>query len=408
MAIKPYYKLLSILYIFTIFTVLLGQLGSIPVGGSIGIYASDIAVSLLVVVWIGSLRAHNFKRMFMLHEVLLFMFLAVALVSLINSMVSVSSDIFIVGVSYWARLVFYSLLLPIEYDIWKFTKKDHFWSLALAVTAFGVLGILQFLLFPDFSQFVEHGWDPHYYRVLSTFFDPNFAGLWLSFGVLFVLDRWYTASNTRLQKNIIYLFVSILLIALVLTFSRSTYLAFGIGLTVFSFIRDKRILIVMGIFGLLAFTFIPRVQTRIIGALTIDETASYRIDDYQKTLGIVVDHPLLGVGYNTFRNAQFEYGYFRNGRGVNDDGGHAGAGADNSFLFTLATMGIVGLLSLLIFGLSLFSAVKKSSQNAYLLSSLVAFIIHAQFVNSLYYTWMLAWFLGTTGLYLKISTYHEA
>ncbi|MCA9390579.1 O-antigen ligase family protein, partial [candidate division WWE3 bacterium] len=198
-------------------------------------------------------------------------------------------------------------------------------------------------------------------------------------------------------------------IAVVITFSRSSYIAFIAAVGLLGTIKSRKLLLLFIAFALASFIFIPRVQTRVIGALEIDETAKVRLEVYDRTFAIIAEDPWFGVGFNAFRYAQDREGYFRDERGVNDYGGHAGAGSDSSILFILATTGIPGLILFLSFGITvLFDSIKmyldKNLPDRFRLYaltvgvSLVALFIHTQFVNSLFYTWIMEWYWVILGL----------
>lgn len=402
MVITRYNKAMYILCVLFIVSIFLGQLGRFPIEQFGTLYVGDLFAFLMCLFWLLKVVKSAKTRIFALYEIYLFVLWGVSLISLISAFSWADVSTVLVGFSYWIRFVVYSGLILVARDTFRPSGRSIVGALVWLGVLFAVVGLLQFVLFPDFSSFVTHGWDPHYYRVLSTFFDPNFAGIFMSLSFLFIIDCLY-GKNTyeRFQKLALVLGFTILLVAIVLTFSRSTYLAFASGITVFSIMKDKRIFVAMSLLALCAFIFIPRVQVRVIGAITIDATASIRIEDYAKTIAIIADNPLLGVGFNTYRAAQSSYGYFRDDRGVGYYGGNAGAGADNSFLFTLATMGVVGLFAFVAFGIALSRSALTVPHKTYILSSIVAVFVHAQFVNSLYYPWVIAWLALTIGPYLS-------
>ena len=91
---------------------------------------------------------------------------------------------------------------------------------------------------------------------------------------------------------------------------------------------------------------------------------------------IIKEKPILGVGFNTLR-------YYQKNLPENQ----AGAGLDNSWLFVLATSGALGFLGYLgIWGKAL-----NKFKNPLVVSSLFALFVHAFFVNSLFYPWVMAW-----------------
>jgi O-antigen ligase len=150
---------------------------------------------------------------------------------------------------------------------------------------------------------------------------------------------------------------------------------------------------------MLIFTiFVPKVKDRVIGGFTIDVTAQARIESWQNALEIAKDHPFLGIGFNNFRFAQSDYGFFNYPQTGNE---HSGAGSDSSFLTILATSGILGFV---IFIASLTVVLYKSfllRKNFLAFATFVSFIsiiIHSQFVNSLLFPLIMIWLWFLAGL----------
>lgn len=399
-------KIINLLFRIFLCTIVLGQLGriSLPGGGEGALYLSDFVLVGLIMTWL-FWRIVIIKKLFLTPiDLLILLFISVTFVSLILALNWAQPNQIIVASFYWVRLVAYLLVSRITLDLAK-TRKFTKEIITLS-TIFAVAGLMQFWFFPDFSKYVQHGWDPHYYRVLSTFFDPNYAGLFLTFGFLFTLNQIYPIKKSVTPRQLWLLTaLTTIGVAMVLTFSRSTYLAFLIGLMVFAFFKDKRIIIATLILGLIVFISIPRVRTRVIGALNLDQTAKLRLVDYQKSWKIIEDNVLFGVGFNTLRYAKEEYGYFRNDRGVSQPSGHAGAGADNSLLFIWSTSGIVGLTAFLsVLGIMSYY-MWRSKNRAVGLGLILAWLVHGQFVNSLFYTGLLGWAFVIIGIYLNP---HEA
>jgi len=105
---------------------------------------------------------------------------------------------------------------------------------------------------------------------------------------------------------------------------------------------------------------------------------------------------VIGVGFNTFRYAQQDYGIFE----IGETGGNSGAGTDSSFLLVLATTGVFGFLIFL--AGYLFPLFQK--KNAFYLPMLAAFsalFMQSQFINALFYPQIL--FLWLT--FLMIFNY---
>ena len=95
----------------------------------------------------------------------------------------------------------------------KYTKyiKEYF---VLSIIANIIFGLIQYFIWPDFTVFSSLNWDPHLYRLVSTFFDPTFTGLIYSFFLIFLYFQ--KPSRARI------LLMAITYLGLALTYSRSS------------------------------------------------------------------------------------------------------------------------------------------------------------------------------------------
>ena len=283
--------------------------------------------------------------------------------------------------------------------------------LILASLILGILGLVQFVLFPDFSKMVEHGWDPHYYRVLSTFFDPNYVGGFFVLSLVLILGLHFFEPEKKINW-FHFITTGIIFVAVILTFSRSTYLMLIVSVGLLGLIKSRKLLLVGLLSFILAFLLIPRVQERIYGAIVnIDESAKARFTSWENGITIAKDNFLTGVGYNTYRYAQIRYGFIDSWD--LEAGGRSGAGVDSSLLLILATTGIFGLLSYLgIFSVALIKSGRGIFANRLNLAkglSLVIFcglaglMMHSFFVNSLLYPWIMGWVWIVLGLHSGLN-----
>jgi len=109
------------------------------------------------------------------------------------------------------------------------------------------------------------------------------------------------------------------------------------------------------------------------------------LENYQEAFSIFKKHPLLGVGFNTYRYTQRDYNILSEEEWQTS---HSAAGVDSSFLFVLATTGILGFLSYL----WLYFKVLRGSKGILITASIIAMVVHAFFLNSLFYPWIMVWF----------------
>jgi hypothetical protein len=111
------------------------------------------------------------------------------------------------------------------------------WGTALIPILIIAGGFAQYWLMPDARHLARYGWDVHYYRLMGLYLDPNFTGLLIVLGLINWLGFSFTnifaysqlnnenpfAKSPPLIKIGLYLTA---LVSLLLTYSRSSYLAF--------------------------------------------------------------------------------------------------------------------------------------------------------------------------------------
>lgn len=288
------------------------------------------------------------------------------------------------------RLITYSLFtLSISHKIYScstLTIRGMVFLTTLLMTSWG---ILQYLFLPDVRFLHTFGWDDHYYRLIGPLLDPNFAGL------LSVITLYYwqslqvglrTIFGTKYPFAIKYLFTIrlfvwvVTIVALGMTFSRSSWLAFG-GSLFFLSIWPKAhqtfsLKIVSGwLVGLLAvYMLLPKptgegVDITRTSTITARSTASQQQLANWQPLDWIIGKGAFNVrlslptkGENVLPNTANQ--------------------PDNLLIQILGSVGIGGMLLLL----WLVWATRKFWQklDVWLIGALVATLIHAQFNNSLF------------------------
>ena len=278
--------------------------------------------------------------------------------------------------------------------IWNLTRnssnfKDrliYIFLISLIFCAF--LGWMQYLFFFDLTYLKYAGWDDHLGRLTGTFLDPAFTGIILSTGFFVVFLKYLN------EGKIGYFYLSLFfLMSLLLTYSRASYLAVVVGLVAVCYIKKKLkpiVMILMMFF--LAIPFLPREKGEGV-KLERTKSAILKIENYKKTINIIKNAPLFGVGFNNICWAR-ETAYF------DDISSHACSGADSSILFVFATTGIVGLF---IFINLLKYAYTNTTYDYYGNLYKIFFImilVHSLFSNSMFYPWL----MGIGAMLLAVST----
>lgn len=412
---------------FVVFLFPLGQLERISLDHSINFYLHDIVI-FIAVIW----QFYYQKNLILVAKHILekyryfYAFFILSLFSLILSLQNFSLIQVLVSSLYLWRLTFYCLFLFLVIRNIKNIDKNNLYDYFRLIIFFSLIaGFLQYFLFPRFDLLYELGWDRHYYRLSGTWLDTGFAGIILTLYILFLVDGIIVEKNKTINqlkgllsklgckkyfdKNIIvdYFLLIFSVIALLLTYSRSSYLALILTIIVYFLLKEpnfknlKTIFKKCGIILIIIILFLTSVSllpqkfgegTKLFRTSTINS----RLGNWSQALNISKDNLIFGVGFNTLR-------YVKNDAKLLDDKWqitHSGAGFDNSLLFLLATSGLVGTY----FFLALVKNILKFNNSNLLKASLSAVFIHGMFSNSWFYPWVLLWLFFIIIFKSRIST----
>ncbi len=262
-------------------------------------------------------------------------------------------------------LIRLSCLLTLFIFPLKINQKQHN-IFYLTIIANIIFGFIQYFFWPNFTYFDVNQWDPHLYRLVSTFFDPTFTGLiYLLFLVKVYLNKKFPCRN---------LFLILSYSAIALTYSRSTYLSFVVAFAFISLSTKKIRPFLISLIIVLATIFcLPRQPGE---GTKLERTSSItaKIENYQEGISLFSKHPLIGIGYNNIP-------FFRE---IKNQKSHANYGFDGSILTLLITTGVIGTTLFLIGGKVIYSSTDLCQK-----TMIWVILIHSLFANSLLYPWTL-------------------
>ena len=352
----------------------LGEIARIFVG-EVSLTLIDVGVGACVLTWF------LFKRRIPASRLTkpLLIFAGTLLVSLIVNVNRLSFIELSTSSLYLVRWVFYAALYFVILDLASIKNSIKNWML-LGGSIIVFAGFLQYFLYPDLRNLFYLGWDEHLYRMFSSFLDPNFAGAFFVLFFLFLLEKILVKKESIALK----LIALATFAAIVLTFSRSAYITLIIGIIVFLILKRKAVLglIITAVFVLSIYASSILVLKSEGTNLLRTASSEARIDSINKALSIIKDYPIFGVGFNSYRYTQKDYGFIDESKMII----HSASGTDNSFLFILATSGIVGFVAFLNLWLKIFSF-----KDPLILSSSLALFINSFFINSLFFPPIMLW-----------------
>ena len=381
--------MIRFLYYLTLASLMLGQFANLSKSDGTNLYIFDILV--FITAFVSAIYLLGVQKKFKIPMPFYYFlgFVFIGAISLFLHNYKYSIDQLTASSFYIVRFVFYTLFAITTFNlvlVKKMTRDEIYNSIVLSGIVLVVLGLVQLVLLPDFEQLDPLlGWDPHKNRLAATFFDPNFVGAYLVMCVMIVAE---TARKLK-PKTIASLII--LLLGITLTFSRSAWLMFAIFVLIYGLTKNRKLLFISLLIMFLAYYSVPRIQTRIAGTTDPADSAQFRWTSWSNTLEIVKDQPILGVGFNTLRYVQKDYGFTDEDTFLK----HSASGSDSSLLFVWATSGIVGLCLFL-------AGIYGKGSNFLYKSMIIALLVESQFINSLFYpqimfVWMITLALSFLG-----------
>lgn len=363
----------SLIFVTTAIVFFFGQLWRVSLG-SITFPLIDIFLIILAIINIAYRLVNKDKNKLSSSSLYFLIFLFWTSFSLALN--------FIISPFALIKPLFYLLRLMtlLSFFIFPLPKLSPFY-LRLITSIFVALVIfclLQYCLWPNFTYFSSLGWDPHLNRIVGLYFDPTFTALIL----LFFLVYLYFHSLSNLKLN--YFLLALTYLALALTYSRSSFLAFVVA---FIFISLKKRNIRPFLFSVLLMAATIFLLPQPYGEGTkLARTSSIKakIENYQQGLTLFTVSPLIGLGYNRLES-------FKPQNQSSLTTNHAAAGFDSSLLTLAITTGIIGLCLFSLAGWLFFV-----SQNLFGQTLLITWLVHSAFANSLLYPFVVFAFLALT------------
>ncbi|HSW89695.1 MAG TPA: O-antigen ligase family protein [Patescibacteria group bacterium] len=301
-----------VLFLLLIGVSVLGQLGRVQITNSIAFTLADFLILLFDVYFV------LFKKL-VIPPAALIVFLAWTVImghfSLAGAAYTMRFGIYV----YFGWLLVESVKQKIILGD-EIKKSIVFWIMGLAI-----IGILQYIFVPDVRLLKFLGWDDHYFRAISTIFDPNFFAALLVGGIII------TKKNLKVP-------LALCIVALLLTYSRAGYVAFAVGMIgLFIIYRQKIYLGLLAAF-MIGILLLPRPSSE--GA-RLERTASInsRVESMSASVSnLNLSTVILGNGWYSLRDVKPVSSYQRiivpN---------HASA-PDNSLLFLFSSLGIIGMI----------------------------------------------------------------
>jgi hypothetical protein len=404
--------------ILVLLTANLGRIPLISTGeSSAPLLINDVAVGLLTIV---GLAVAALTRSLRLDRVALIaaLFAAIGAGSAFVTAQNYAFSTFELAVSlaYLARWLVYFGIYIVLINVIRRQHVDAVWSAVETVLLiFAGFGILQAAFLPGFAQMVYPDsrayldWDIQGHRLVSTVLEPNIAAAMLLIGLLVQLARISVGVRVASWRPIA------LFVALVLTLSRSGALGLIAGVATILLVRglSKRLLRWSAVVAVLVVLALPKLIpfAAAYGKFSTGGSAAARLASWIELVRVFREHPVLGVGFNTFGFVHERAGFERFGA--------AAYSSDGGLLFIAVLTGVVGLF---VYVSMLWVIVRRcrtiwrddtisASHRGLAVGAtavIVALCVHSIFVNSLLTTFVMELFWILCALTFAIASARES
>ncbi|PWU23714.1 hypothetical protein C5B42_02065, partial [Candidatus Cerribacteria bacterium 'Amazon FNV 2010 28 9'] len=270
----PPISIWNFILLFFFGLVSLGQLERIELSGGRALYLHEVVMGIILLYsfftstrWICSLWSSIRGKLAILFN----LFVLVTLTfqsSTVHSFVSsllylVRLDVYLLFGTFLFSLILRKVL----------SGKALYWLIIGSIVLIALFGLAQYVFIPDTRLLVYLGWDNHYLRLISTIFDPGFAGAILCVGALLLQFQLFKKKLFSTQLSYFLSLISYLCIiaALLLTYSRASYVAFAAGCLLLLFTQKQWKHLVVLILFIISIFFLPRLASE---GTRLERTAS--------------------------------------------------------------------------------------------------------------------------------------
>ena len=230
-------------------------------------------------------------------------------------------------------------------------------------------------------------------RAMGTFNDANYLGLYIACMIVMITVKWNYIGSLRKKEKFI---ISILLITLLMTMSRSSMLGMFLGILVLTLLMPSNKLRLMNIslfvffIGLIIIMINPDIASRYTTMFDTDRGDVFvRFIQYYTAISMIEDNFLIGVGAGNYMNYIDKYNSFTGGSLI----------PHNSLLEIAAESGIVAVLLFMIF---IYQCIRwmmriRSIYSYMAMGALICTLTMGMFYSNIYYQLQFFVFMSIAG-----------
>ncbi len=180
-------------------------------------------------------------------------------------------------------------------------------------------------------------------RVFSTWQNPNLLGGYLDLMLGLFAGIFFMIKN-RNMRIIIAILWCVVAFCLTLTYARGACISIALVIAVYGALYNRKVLIGLVALGAVLLFSDTTLVERLTSIFTkMDTSSEMRLAFWESTLAMILDHPLLGIGWGAYFMVYPNYDYYMQGNFIKIVHAH------NMYLNIMAEIGLLGFASFMVY-----------------------------------------------------------
>lgn len=180
-------------------------------------------------------------------------------------------------------------------------------------------------------------------RVFSTWQNPNLLGGYFDL-MLGLLAGIFLLIKHKWVRIIIGILFCLTVFCLTLTYARGACLSIGLVIAIYGLLYNRKVLLGLIILAVILLCSDATLVDRMTSVFTkMDTSSEMRLAFWESTIAMILDHPLLGIGWGSYFMVYPNYDYYMQGEYIKIVHAH------NMYLNFMAEIGLFGFVSYMVY-----------------------------------------------------------
>lgn len=179
-------------------------------------------------------------------------------------------------------------------------------------------------------------------RVFSTWQNPNLLGGYFDL-MLGLMAGMFLMIKHKMVRIVIAILFCLTAFCLTLTYARGACLSIAVVIFVYSILYNRKVLLALIALAVILLLSDATLVDRMTSIFTkMDTSSEMRLAFWESTIAMILDHPLLGIGWGSYFMVYPNYDYYMQGNFIKIVHAH------NMYLNFMAEIGLFGFVSYMV------------------------------------------------------------